>query len=87
MLGHRSIKTTQIYAKVKDRQKIEAANRIQLDMGWINEPEVNAADEQVELEFEEVKGASFYCFSCPAGSILPDPAGQNKAASLAYDKE
>jgi integrase len=30
MLGHRSIKTTVIYTKVKDKMKIEAANRIQL---------------------------------------------------------
>lgn len=34
LLGHRSIKTTQIYAKVKDKKKVEAANRIQLDMQW-----------------------------------------------------
>lgn len=30
MLGHRSIKTTLIYTKVKDKQKIEAASRIKL---------------------------------------------------------
>jgi integrase len=34
MLGHRSIKTTQIYAKVKDKKKVEAAGRIKLDMEW-----------------------------------------------------
>lgn len=34
LLGHRSIKTTQIYAKVKDKLKVEAAGRIKLDMGW-----------------------------------------------------
>ena len=32
MLGHRSIKTTQIYAKVKDKLKIEAAGRIKLKL-------------------------------------------------------
>ena len=32
MLGHRSVKTTQIYAKVIDKLKQEAANRIKLDM-------------------------------------------------------
>jgi site-specific recombinase XerD len=37
MLGHRSIKTTQIYAKVKDKKKAEAANRIKLDMQWLQE--------------------------------------------------
>lgn len=36
LLGHRSIKTTQIYAKVKDKKKIEAAGRIKLDMKWNN---------------------------------------------------
>lgn len=30
MLGHRSLKTTQIYAKVKDKMKVEAAGRIKL---------------------------------------------------------
>ena len=37
MLGHRSIKTTQIYAKVKDKKKFEAANKIKLDMNWMSE--------------------------------------------------
>jgi integrase len=37
MLGHRSIKTTQIYAKVKDKKKFEAANKIKLDMRWHQE--------------------------------------------------
>ena len=32
LLGHRELKTTQIYAKVIDRQKKEAANRIKLDL-------------------------------------------------------
>lgn len=32
MLGHRDIKTTQIYAKVVDKLKREASNRIKLDM-------------------------------------------------------
>jgi integrase len=31
MLGHRELKTTQIYAKIVDQTKREAANRIQLD--------------------------------------------------------
>ena len=30
MLGHREIKTTQIYAKIIDKQKQDAANKIQL---------------------------------------------------------
>ncbi len=30
LLGHRNVKTTEIYTKVMDRQKIEAANRIKL---------------------------------------------------------
>lgn len=30
LLGHRSVKTTLVYTKVKDKKKIEAANRIQL---------------------------------------------------------
>ena len=30
MLGHKSIKTTQIYAKVVDKKKVEAAGRIKL---------------------------------------------------------
>jgi integrase len=37
LLGHRSIKTTQIYAKVKDKLKVEAASRIKLDMQWHTE--------------------------------------------------
>lgn len=32
MLGHRSIKTTLIYTKVKDKTKVEAAGRIKLDL-------------------------------------------------------
>jgi integrase len=32
MLGHRELKTTQIYAKVMDKAKREAADKIQLDM-------------------------------------------------------
>jgi len=40
MLGHRSIKTTQIYAKVKDKKKVEAAGKIKLDMQWNSEPTV-----------------------------------------------
>jgi len=32
MLGHRELKTTQIYAKIIDKTKREAANRIKLDM-------------------------------------------------------
>lgn len=32
MLGHRELKTTQIYAKIIDKTKREAANRIELDM-------------------------------------------------------
>jgi integrase len=32
MLGHREIKTTQIYAKIIDKQKREAANKIQLKL-------------------------------------------------------
>ncbi|MDA3929321.1 MAG: site-specific integrase, partial [Prolixibacteraceae bacterium] len=31
LLGHKSIKTTQVYAKIVDQKKIEAANRIKLD--------------------------------------------------------
>ena len=31
MLGHRELKTTQIYAKIIDQTKREAANKIQLD--------------------------------------------------------
>ena len=32
MLGHRELKTTQIYAKVIDQKKREAANKIKLDL-------------------------------------------------------
>lgn len=32
MLGHRNLKTTQVYTKVVDKLKIEAANRIKLDL-------------------------------------------------------
>lgn len=32
MLGHRNVKTTQVYAKVVDKLKIEAANKIKLDL-------------------------------------------------------
>ena len=32
MLGHREIKTTQVYAKIIDKQKREAANKIKLDL-------------------------------------------------------
>ncbi|HTF19410.1 MAG TPA: site-specific integrase [Chryseolinea sp.] len=32
MLGHRNVKTTQAYTKVVDKLKVEAANRIKLDM-------------------------------------------------------
>ncbi len=32
MLGHKSIKTTQIYAKVVDKAKAEAAGRIKLNL-------------------------------------------------------
>ena len=31
MLGHKNIQTTQIYAKVVDQAKIEAANRIKIN--------------------------------------------------------
>jgi len=36
MLGHKSIKTTLIYTKVKDKMKIEAAGRIKLDLKKMN---------------------------------------------------
>ena len=32
LLGHKELRTTQIYAKVIDDKKKEAANRIQLDL-------------------------------------------------------
>lgn len=32
MLGHRDLKTTQIYAKIVDEKKMEAANKIKLDL-------------------------------------------------------
>lgn len=32
LLGHRELRTTQIYAKVIDEKKKEAANKIQLDL-------------------------------------------------------
>jgi site-specific recombinase XerD len=32
MLGHKDLKTTQIYAKIVDEAKREAANRITLDL-------------------------------------------------------
>lgn len=32
MLGHSELRTTQIYAKVIDSKKIEAANKIKLDL-------------------------------------------------------
>ena len=32
MLGHKDLKTTQIYAKIVDKSKREASNKIQLDL-------------------------------------------------------
>jgi integrase len=32
MLGHRELKTTQVYAQIVDRMKVEAANKIKLDL-------------------------------------------------------
>ena len=32
MLGHKDLKTTQLYAKIVDEAKREAANKIQLDI-------------------------------------------------------
>lgn len=32
MLGHRELKTTQVYAKIVDKQKQEAASKIQLNL-------------------------------------------------------
>jgi integrase len=32
MLGHRELKTTQVYAQIIDKKKIEAANKIKLEM-------------------------------------------------------
>jgi integrase len=37
LLGHKSVKTTQIYAKVIDKKKIEAANRINLDLHGLSD--------------------------------------------------
>lgn len=33
LLGHRDLKTTQVYAKIIDRTKREAANKIKIDFG------------------------------------------------------
>ncbi len=40
LLGHRSIKTTLVYTKVKDKMKIEAANRIKLKFSDADEKQV-----------------------------------------------
>lgn len=32
LLGHKSLKTTEVYAKIIDEKKKEAANRIKLDL-------------------------------------------------------
>ena len=32
LLGHKSLKTTEVYAKIIDQKKKEAANRIKLDL-------------------------------------------------------
>jgi site-specific recombinase XerD len=32
MLGHRELKTTQVYAKIIDQKKVEAASRIKLEL-------------------------------------------------------
>jgi len=37
MLGHRELKTTQIYAQIIDKMKVEAANKIKLDLGHASE--------------------------------------------------
>jgi integrase len=86
MLGHKNIKTTQIYAKVKDKLKIEATKRLQLDMSWINEPEANDDDLLVAIELPGARAQSPYCLSCPGVSTLLSPAGQSKDASPAYGK-
>ncbi len=36
LLGHKNVATTQIYTKVLDKNKIEAANRIKLDLDGIS---------------------------------------------------
>ena len=36
LLGHKNVSTTQIYAKVMDKNKIEAANRINLDLDGLS---------------------------------------------------
>ena len=36
LLGHKNVTTTQIYTKVLDKNKIEAANRIKLDLDGIS---------------------------------------------------
>lgn len=86
MLGHKSIKTTQIYAKVKDKLKIEATKRLQLDMSWINEPEVIDDGLRGAMELPEASAQLSYCFSCPGVSTLLNPAGQNKDAFPVYGK-
>lgn len=35
LLGHKNVSTTQIYTKVMDKNKIEAANRINLDLNGL----------------------------------------------------
>ena len=37
LLGHKNVATTQIYAKVIDKTKIEAANRINLDLNGLSD--------------------------------------------------
>jgi len=36
LLGHKNVSTTQIYTKVLDKNKIEAANRIKLDLDGLS---------------------------------------------------